>query len=820
MKKKIIKVLIWFVSILTVLIAVFAVVLYLNKDKIERLIVNEINDNLAVPVNTSAVDISLKKFPKASLRFADVYTRGINSIESDTLLYAKSVFFEFDLWKLISDNVTIDQISFEGALFDLKLFKNNSNNFKIWKDSKNSDNEIFTLSQISLNTVKIRLFDEASNLKLQIDIDKNQLKGTFSSTEMDINSEGSLTINNLIRNDSPLLTNIKSKLNFNVSNRANTDLTITGALQALKSLFAFNVELRNESTRITANNEKIDLKILRSFLTDQKLIAPIKWDVKGKTSLDFELSLKKDKPLTYRLAFEGQNCVLNKKGGLNLSELEFSGFYASKGEKDHLNIESISANGKSGEITGSLIVDNFKRPNVKAHLVSNIGLEEINSLYPIDTIKSAVGDLTLDIYFENQFRSFEKIGSNDFKNLKTSGSLELKNAELVLRGWDKKIKSLNGSLNFKNNRINVNQLAFQLNESDLSLNGIIDNTIKFALLEKERLKVDCQLKSKNIQLEDFIQTQSNSNESYNLSFTESVALNLKLDVDQFSMRKFKATDIHGLLKIDNNIIDIRNLTLSSDEGSYAGNVKVKVAKEGEHQIAAQLSVKEINIHKLFKSFDDFGQDAISNKNIYGTLTAKANFSAKINADLRIDPNSISLESDIELNNGNIKDYEPMLALSKFSDLEDLKDVHFNSLKNHISISNSVIYIPEMKIVSNVLDLQINGQHGFDNVVSYRLKLKASDALFKKRKTRTNGNSEFDKHLKLNGRKDDHYIFIKMSGPMDKIKIELDNRSIGKSINEDFNKQGQELKKIFKKKEKEKKTDDPGIIFEWDDEDDG
>ena len=191
----------------------------------------------------------------------------------------------------------------------------------------------------------------------------------------------------------------------------------------------------------------------------------------------------------------------------------------------------------------------------------------------------------------------------------------------------------------------------------------------------------------------------------------------------------------------------------------------------------------------------------------------------MNNKLEINPQSITLESDIKIIDGHIKDYEPMLELSKFSDMEDLKDVYFHSLENHISIKNSVIHIPSMLIESNILNLQINGSHGFTNIVDYRIKLKASDALFNKRRKNTKA-TEFDQHLELMERKDEHFIFIKMYGPMDNLKIELDKKSIGQSINQDLKNQKEELKNLLKKEKEDKKTDDPGINYEWDDDDDG
>ena len=269
------------------------------------------------------------------------------------------------------------------------------------------------------------------------------------------------------------------------------------------------------------------------------------------------------------------------------------------------------------------------------------------------------------------------------------------------------------------------------------MDGSFANVVNYLAVKNEKLKVNCKLTSQNILLEDFIKSESQGNDSYNLNFTNNILVDLNVDVQNFEMKKFSAKDIKGNLIIKNGIISVENLQLDSDEGHYDGNLKINTRNKEQFAIDANLDFEGINIHGLFESFDNFGQSAITSSNIFGTAKGQLIFRAFSDSQLSIFPGSILLESDIKISDGHIKDYEPMLELSKFSNIEDLKDVYFHSLANHISIKNSVIHIPIMNIESNVLNLQISGSHGFDNVVDYRVKLKASDALFNKRKKNKN-----------------------------------------------------------------------------------
>jgi hypothetical protein len=207
-------------------------------------------------------------------------------------------------------------------------------------------------------------------------------------------------------------------------------------------------------------------------------------------------------------------------------------------------------------------------------------------------------------------------------------------------------------------------------------------------------------------------------------------------------------------------------------------------------------------------------------NIYGTATADIDFESYMLPDLTVLTETIDMTARIRIKDGNLKNYAPMRALSRFADIKELEDVRFSSLDNTISIHQSQVMIPKMDVISNVLSLQVNGAHNFDNQINYTMRLKLDDVLFSK-KTRKVKKSEFDEHLVEVKRDDDPYIYVKMIGKASDPEISLDRESLGNPISRDLKQQGEEIREIFKKdKPEEKKKDDTGIIFEWEESDSG
>lgn len=819
MKKKLLKILIWFSSLLILLLTTFFLILYFNKDKIQNLLVNEINESLRVPVSVSKVDISLKKFPSASLVFTDIYTRGINSAPNDTLLYAEQVFFQFDIWQALTSTISVKEISIENAVLNLKISENKNTNYKIWNEDESSDNEIFTLEEINLITSHIRFFDQSNNVNVSLSTPKSTVKGEFKPNLTILKTDANLEINHLIINNISSAKKFSSQLKFTFTQTGEISEFSKSTIKVAGIPFNFNAHLEENNSHFSAENQKIDLAKLQRFLEDQKLYVNENLETQGSAQISIEWNDNSISRSALKILFNTQDAEIQNNSSLKLKDISCKGYYTLNNKSDLLSIESFAAKGKTGSINGSLLLKNASKPFVKLKLNSNINLQEWASITSIDTLEKAKGKLDLKLEFENQFSSLTNFATKDFKNAKTKGFLKIDDGNLRFKKSNYEMESLNGELRFSNNNAIVDRLFFKTGKSDIFLDGIFKNVLNFIVLDNQKLVIDCRVKSQNIKIEDFIQANDQEDpDSYNLRFTDAIDLELILEIGKFSMKHFAASDVKGNLAIKDKKIIVKNLRMNSDEGSYTGNLTVNLANPKIYTLNSNLNFSNININQLFKSFDNFGQEAILAKNIYGNLNGKTQLKANMSPDLEIDLASIKLTSSIEIKNGHIKDYAPMLELSRFSDIEELKDVYFRSLKNNITINNSTITIPEMLIKSNVLDLHVNGTHSFDNILDYRLKLKAEDALFKKRKKNSKP-SEFDEHL-VQRSKDEPYLYIKMYGAIDALKIELDKKSIGKSIKDDLKNQGQQIKEIFKRDKPDKKSDNPGIIYEWDEEDDG
>jgi len=267
------------------------------------------------------------------------------------------------------------------------------------------------------------------------------------------------------------------------------------------------------------------------------------------------------------------------------------------------------------------------------------------------------------------------------------------------------------------------------------------------------------------------------------------------------------------------------ITLSTMNGSITTSGLVDGSDSTQLLVTCFSEVNKINITKMFQQFENFGQTAITDKNIKGTATFKIQFASVLSPELEMNLDKLYAGIDMSIENGELNHVESMKSLSRFIELKELENIRFATLKNQIEIKNQVITIPKMEVKSTAINITAAGTHSFKNDINYKIKLSLSELLSKKAKQAKKQNEEFgevaDDGL---GRTN---IFLSMTGTIDNPVIKYDSKSAVQNVKQDLKVEKQTLKTILKeefglfKKDSTLNTktqkEDPKFNIKWNEE---
>jgi hypothetical protein len=281
---------------------------------------------------------------------------------------------------------------------------------------------------------------------------------------------------------------------------------------------------------------------------------------------------------------------------------------------------------------------------------------------------------------------------------------------------------------------------------------------------------------------------------------------------------FIAQNVSAKVLWRGKVISLEDFTAQTMEGDVKLDGQIENAPDGRFLITATSHLDGINIKRLFNECNDFGQQEITQKNLNGKLSGEINFVGVWSSNFMCDLNKLYVLSKIKVSNGELLNYEPLHALGKYIDVNDLRNLKFEDLDNTIEIKNKTIFIPQFDVKNNALNITLSGTHSFNNIVDYRMKIKLSELLKNKRKKLIN---EFNEEEVTADRGVN--LYISMKGPIDNISITYDKLGTKQKITQELKQEKQNIKEILKKELgiddnkksdfKEKQKDDGELEFE-------
>ncbi len=832
--KKALKYLKWtlivFFSLLTLLFLTAFIIAYFYEDSVKKFVVDRINKQLNSEIQVKDIELSLlKKFPDATLIFNEVIAKdAITSVNKGNLLKAQQVLLNFNIWDIFDGNYRIKKIEVDQGYINLMVYADGTDNFHFWKEdstAKKDDSFGFDLQKLILNNVGIRYRDFPNNQDYYGIANDFIIKGKFKNQQYDLAIYGSLLINKFNVSDVSYfpgkLTDIDMTLS--VDNNSGTYKFETGNLKIgdLKFEVAGYV-VHNETTQkldVDITGSKFQLQALlnevptayHKYISDYKGVG----DFKFKTKISGSYKGKNIPQVTITFSIKGGK-IEQKSSELSLEDVNLNAVFTN-GTSQNLKTTSLrfndfSAKLKSSTFRGEMYISDFENPVLDLILYAKSELKEITDFLNVDTLKSISGNVDLKMSFKGKLNKGNNLTAQDFIDSKTSGTINFTSVNFSLKNDPHEYKNINAQCEFSNNDIIVNKLTGNISSSDFSVKGYFRNVLSYLFLKNQNLLIDGTVTSVNTDLDELLRTSSSSNDTtYRLVFPNNISWKVNIDIAKLNFNKFNATSLKGVVKLKNQLLNASDIKFNSQEGSTDAFLIVDGSQKNKLLISCDAQITKVNISKLFYEFGNFGQESMKDENLKGIVNADVKFAGVWSTQLLPDMEKMYAKADIKIENGELLNYAPMKGLSKFLKVSDLNDVKFANLHNQIEIKNRTIYIPAMEIKSSAVNIVASGEHTFDNVIKYKLKIQLSEILAKKARAAKPENEEFgvveDDGLGKTS------LFILITGTVENPIYKYDAKGVKENIVVSFIKEKQTLKSMlneefgwFKKDTSIKKVD--------------
>jgi len=831
---------------IVLLFATAFIIAYFYEDKVKDFVVNQINKQLNTEISVKEINLSLiKRFPYASLTFIDVTAKEVvPDKKKENLLKAETIYLQFSIFDLFDKNYRIKKVEVVNASINLKIFKNRTNNYQVWKpstDSTANKNFKFDLQKLIFDNVYVSYQDFEAGEDYAFNANDLVVKGLFSNDDYTLHVNGDILIKHFISGKLNFINNKKTKLNLVLKVNNNTGLYAFDKGDIKIGANTFNVtgnivySSKQKNMSLLIKGKEIELhslinempEIYKKYLKDyeSKGILDISCTIKGNYNDDFYPCI------VARFKIENGEFI-HKNSGIALEKLNLKGEYTNGAmqtlETNSLRLDEFSAILKSRAIKGNLSIINFVKPEVSLIAYADLNLVDVQDFLKLDTITSIAGDANISISYKGKLSNFNHFTAKDFVTSTTSGKLNLKNVSFRIKNDAREYKNLNGAFQFNNNDVIIDHFTGNVSSTDFTMKGYFRNIIPYLFIANQKLQIDADINSNYIDIAELMQENTTVNGTSTYKFNISDKLDIVLDINaaKIKFNKFEASNIKGSIRINKRKLFANNVSFNAMDGSISGTGVIDNTINGKLNTKCDAAFIKLDINKAFYQFNSFGQTTITDKNLKGLLTANVQMISLWNSNLEADYDKLIVHSDFTIENGELNDYEPMQGLSKFLKLADLNHITFATLKNQIDIANQTITFPGMEIKSSALNLYASGTHTFDNKINYNLRLLLSDILAKKAKNAKKENEDFG--VVEDDGLGKYTLYILVTGTVDNPEFKYDTKGLKNKIILNVIKERQNLKTILKEEFKWMKKDttlnktqieqqeDDKFIIEWDD----
>jgi hypothetical protein len=511
----------WMFLTLLILLIGSTTALFIFKDRIIQQVIVEVNKSLNVPIQVSKVELDFfYGFPNVSIAFNDVILPADAAI---TFLEAKRLYAVINPIQILQGSLNIDRIEVIEARVNIYIDNENNNNIsEIFKaqtgatDSVSINGPQFNLGSVLLKDSELIYINDFSGARERWYVQK--IEGSLSLSEELYTSRilGSLSVLEIATRNwqSKKARALEIELNIEYSTN-NNRLTVEKSLIKLAGAsFLMDGELSFLDTpevNLEIDGENITFAFITGFVPPRFENTLKKYEGSGsidfKTKLVGQISSTKLPSLDAELQMKDVT-LTDKSFNANIDDLSLSAdlHFDDIGNISTGSIKIIEAKGllERNQFELSLAVENFVNPKYKGHFKGNISTNWLLANLKFPHYKSGKGDIDIELSASGNFGNDGNLSKSDL-----GGSFSLNDISFQW-GDNISIDKIDGLLEFAGDDINLSNLKLEWLQSDVTINGHMEDIRPSWGNPIGNLLLKSDLRSHNLAVEDIVALLSNA----------------------------------------------------------------------------------------------------------------------------------------------------------------------------------------------------------------------------------------------------------------------------------------------------------------------
>ncbi len=302
-----------------------------------------------------------------------------------------------------------------------------------------------------------------------------------------------------------------------------------------------------------------------------------------------------------------------------------------------------------------------------------------------------------------------------------------------LNYYDYQLNDLEAKGQIAPNRMDIEDFALKMGESDLSGSGTITDAFDY-LFDEGTLGGNVKLKSNNFDLNPFMtesgevpensgEADINTEEMEPILVPENIDMVVDADFRKIIYTNMTLRDLDGKLVISpDRAVTIQDATAETLQGTVKMNGGYYTSDPEDPKFDMDMDLVELDFKDAFNTFNTFQKLAPIGKFMSGNFTTNMSMEGSLGKDLMPVYSKLNAEGFLHTINGIITDFKPINAVGNALNIEELKGkLLVKDTKNWFKIENGNVTIEEFDYAVKDLKMKIGGSHSLTNEMDYDIK---------------------------------------------------------------------------------------------------
>lgn len=736
------------ISFLVLMILLIALPLIFQK-KIFNAIIEEANLSLRADVSVEDYDLTLiSTFPNMILELKEVKITGRDEFAGVDLIDAGTIEAKLNLRSVFSDEIKIERIALKDANINVMITQEGLANYDITIPDSVQVEETeptkfaLNLKSYSIENTNINYEDKAGNMSMVITQMNHSGSGDLTQDVVDFETKTTIEAMTFIMDGIPYLVGTHTDAVFNVL-MENTEKGTRFTLKENELKLNDFATSYNGWVEMTDDYMDFDLNLdaskstFASFLSLMPSVYRTGYEsmitkgsfemngyLKGKmTETDmpgflFELLVSDasfsypDLPSGFRNIFI--DVTAKREAGPNLDNTSV--------DVKKFNIDFLENTIRADFFLTSLMSD----PNIKSNVLAKVNLGTLDQVMPMLPGESYKGKLDADMHFNGRMSAIEQERYEDFE---ARGFLKLMGFEYNSPDFTKPILVHEMDMEFSPKFLAVNKADLEIGESDMKLNGRVDNYMAY-MFRDEVLQGDFNLDSKYMNLDELmgvsvesspaeVADSNASDDDYSLP--SNMDVNLRANIGKLDYDGMTFNNLTGGVGLKESVASLNNVQMNAFGGAMGMDGTYDTRNAKEPIVDFKYRMTEVEVRELTKQFLSIEKLMPIAKHVDGRLSTNFTLNSALTSNLDLILESLSGGGDFSMKLLKIGDFEPLNKLSNELRMPELSNQTLRDVAASFFIKDGKINVKPFNLKMDKIKVdKIQGWTSLTQSINYTL----------------------------------------------------------------------------------------------------